>query len=70
MRTRWSSHVYALSTEDFLGANFLELRHGEVRRIPLLGTSVNKVYGCNSGLLIEDVLNLRERVRGKNVSEP
>ena len=28
-----------------LPANFSELRYGEVRRIPLLGTSVNSV-GC------------------------
>jgi hypothetical protein len=38
MRTRRSSHVHALSTEDFLGANFLELRQGEVRGILLVSS--------------------------------
>jgi hypothetical protein len=35
-----------------LGANFVELRKGEVRRIPILGTSVNKGEPPNEYLLI------------------
>ena len=44
MQTRRSSHVHALSAEDFLGTNFLELRKPEVqlRRILLPHTLVNK----------------------------
>src|SRR5215211_2878011 len=42
----------------------------ELRRKTLPRTSVNKVYAYDLGLLVEDVLDLPERVGREDVSEP
>ena len=41
------SGVRVALLQNMVGLNFGELRYGEVRRIPLLGTSVNKAKEKN-----------------------
>ena len=50
--------------------NFSELRRSEVRIIHLPRTPLNRVQPCEPALLIEDILDLLERVSRENVGGP